>query len=158
MLLCSILHRLVSWALTHHFPFPLRRGCCWLIQPCALSPCREAVLAKFLLTSPNVSKLMYIYMVPVACWNIPSRRTDCYKISLIRKYLLKSALFKISLTVGEKGWGGFASSSSFHNLNGGLSVYYWMHRWARFLPGLSAYGAGSHSSHRSTSVHERMPS
>ena len=97
-------------------------------------------------------------MVPMACWNIPSRRMDFYKISLISKYLLKSTLFKISLTVGEKGWGGFASSSSFHNLNGGLSVYYWMHSWTRFLPGPSAYGAGSHSSHRSTSVHERMPS
>lgn len=37
--------------------------------------------------------------------------------------------------------------------NQGLSAYYPMHRWAELLPGLFAYGVGSHNYSRGTFVH-----
>lgn len=83
---------------------------------------------------------------------IPSRSWHFCNFSLVLFAYPQVRTLQIFSNHGERGWGRFASLL-IPQPEQRLSAQYQMHRWARFLSGPLAYGAGSHSSHKGTLVH-----
>lgn len=98
------------------------------------------------------------HVAPTEGWNLSSRGMDFYQVSFIHRCLPKSILPRFPQTMTQRSWGHSTAQPVQWLLlvqipNQGLSAYYPMHRWAELLPGLFAYGVGSHNYSRGTFVH-----
>lgn len=92
----------------------------------------------------------FFFFAPVDCWNF-SGNLDFHRGSIICRWLPKSVFSRWLWITAKKDWN-WNCSCRFHGCYQSLAAYYLIYRWAKFLPGPLACGAGFLNSHRWTFV------
>lgn len=133
-----------------------------------LSPAREvssalqshpgtgATLAKFLLPTPMCPDLFLLPPLSGVLGS-PQKGWTSTKSLLFVGFCVSQKFSRFSLTWAGRHRGRRSGSHWFRSLCRSLSACYWMHRWARLLPGPLAYGTRSHNSHGGTFLHGWVP-
>lgn len=115
----SIPHSWENCTLTHCCSLPCGSDHCWLFLSHAVLPQVRTVPSKIVLTSPMYPHFFSSLLINL---DFPSEMLVFYKISLVNKFLPKSALFRFFPTTVEKVWGSMASFCLFCSPQRGLSV------------------------------------